>query len=212
MPCHIDPPRAQLVRDVSARVGRVLVVDDGMSRPAGEALADLAREAGFEVLRFERNAGKGSALAAGLEHLRSGGDAPEAVLVVDADGQHPPSAIPALLEAATEAELVVGDRFGDLRAMPPHRRAANRLARLLLVATTGRRVYDTQCGMRVLRGRALTVPFSPGRYEAETRHLKRCLRARVRVAWVPIPAIYAGESSSFRPLADTLRVLRALLR
>jgi hypothetical protein len=55
------------------------------------------------------------------------------------------------------------------------------------------------------------VEFPGGGYEAETRHLKRCLRRGLRVAWVPIPAVYEGRRSSFRPLRDTLRVLAALL-
>ena len=72
---------------------------------------------------------------------------------------------------------------------------------------------DTQCGMRLLRGRALhEVPPPPGGFEAETAHLKRCLRAGVPVAWVPIPAIYEGEPSSFRPLRDSARIARALAR
>src|SRR6185436_10732822 len=31
------------------------------------------------------------------------------------------------------------------------------------------------------------------------------------IAWVPMPAVYAGETSSFRAVADTLRVVRAVL-
>ena len=93
------------------------------------------------------------------------------------------------------------------------RRLGNRLAGAALAVRTRRRVRDTQCGMRLLRGRALhEVPFPAGGYEAETVHLKRCLLAGVTVEWVPIPTVYAGEPSSFRSVRDTLRVLAALLR
>ena len=71
-------------------------------------------------------------------------------------------------------------------------------------------IRDTQCGMRLLRGRALhEVEFPHGGYEAETVHLRRCLAAGVEVAWVPIPAISGDERSSFRPVRDGVRVLRA---
>ena len=137
----------------------------------------------------------------------------DAVLVVDGDGQHPPSAIPAFLRAGEAAELVVGDRFGDLRAMPLARRAANLAAAAGMAAAVRRRVRDTQCGMRLLRGRALDeLPPPPGGFESETLHLKRCLRAGVRVAWVPIPAIYDGQASAYRPLRDSARIARALVR
>ena len=97
--------------------------------------------------------------------------------------------------------------------MPWSRRTANVAVSRMLAARTGKPVRDSQCGMRLLRGRALhEIPFPSGGYEAETQHLKRCLEAGVDVAWVPIPAIYDGEPSSFRPVRDSVRILRALLR
>ena len=133
--------------------------------------------------------------------------------MVDGDGQHPPDRVPDFLAAAERAEMVIGDRFGDLRGMPLERRAANVAASLLISLTTGRRVRDTQCGMRLLRGRALTeVVFPVGGYEAETRHLVGCLRSGIPVAWVPIPARYGGgEVSSFRRLRDSARIACAAL-
>ena len=193
-------------------MGAVLVVDDGSPPAARDSLDALAAELGVDVLRLPMNAGKGHALAAGLEALRRRQPAPDAVIVLDADGQHPASAIPALLAAAEEAELVVGDRLWDANEIPLSRRIANRASSKLLSLVTRADVRDSQCGMRVLRGRALEIPLEPGGYESETAHLKRCLRAGVRVRWVPIPAVYAGESSSFRALRDGACVLRALLR
>jgi Glycosyl transferase family 2 len=200
------------VAEVKAHVGDVLLVDDGMPAGGAAALARLAAEAGVGLLRLPANCGKGHAIAAGKRHLLGRVPAPQAVVVLDADGQHPTSSIPALLAAASEAELVIGDRLADL-GMPPLRRFTNRLTSRLLALVTGHPVPDSQCGMRLLRGRALReVEFPGGRYEAETLHLKRCLRSGVRVAWVPIPALYGGQPSSFRGVRDGTRVLGALLR
>jgi glycosyltransferase involved in cell wall biosynthesis len=175
-------------------------------------LARIAAVSGVGLLRLPANLGKGHAIAAGRLHLLSRTPPPQAVVVLDADGQHPPSSIPLLLAAATEAELVIGDRLGDL-AMPRLRRFTNRVASRLLALVTGHPVPDSQCGMRVLHGRALSsVDFPGGRYEAETLHLKRCLRAGVRVTWVRIPALYGGQPSSFRSVRDGTRVLGALVR
>jgi dolichol-phosphate mannosyltransferase len=210
IPCHREPPARELVERAGSFVGGVLLVDDGSPTPA--AVARLADETGSECLCLPRNSGKGHAVAAGLAELLGRSRPPEAVLVLDSDGQHPPEAIPAFLEAADEAELIVGDRFGDLKAMPWERRLMNRLATRLLSLLTGQPVRDSQCGMRLLRGRALReIPFPAGGFEAETVHLKRCLRGGVRVGWVPIPAVYAGQVSSFRALRDSRRVLAALL-
>jgi glycosyltransferase involved in cell wall biosynthesis len=205
VPCHVRAPARELLGAIGAQVDAVLVVDDGL--PPSEA----ARLDGADVLRMGGNHGKGTAVARGAARAVAGGA--DCVLVIDGDGQHPPAAIGALLAAARDAELVIGDRFGDLRAIPPARRAANVAASAAMAVATRRRVRDTQCGMRLLRGRALhDVPPPEGGFEAESVHLKRCLRAGVPVAWVPIPAIYEGEPSAFRPLRDSARIARALAR
>ncbi len=205
VPCHVRAPAPALLQAIAAHVDGVLVVDDGL--PDAEA----ALLAGTDVLRLGGNHGKGTAVARGAARVVQ--DGADAALVVDGDGQHPPDAIPAFLAAARTAELVIGDRSGDLRAIPPARRAANVVATAALALATRRRVRDSQCGMRLLRGRALAaVPPPPGGFEAETVHLKRCLRAGVPVAWVPIPAIYEGSPSAYRPLRDSARIARALAR
>ena len=212
VPCHREPPGRGLLQQVVQLVDDVLLVDDGMPEASARELAGRAREAGAVVLRLPLNGGKGHAVAAGLRVLLARRPPPEAVIVMDADGQHPSAAVPAFVAAAAEAELVIGDRFGDPRSMPWARRLANRLASRVLGLATGHPVRDSQCGMRLLRGRALLeVAFPGGGYEAETRHLKACLRAGVPVAWVPIPAVYDGEASSFRPVRDSLRVLWAVI-
>jgi len=213
VPCHREPPGADLVAGVLEHVASVLVVDDGLSPPARAVLADCAAGADVDVASTNGNRGKGHALATGLRVLLARPAAPEAVLTVDADGQHPPSSIPALLAAAGRADLVLGNRFRHLARMPLERRVANRLASGILRLATGVPVQDSQCGMRLLRGRALhEIPFEGGGYEAEARHLKRCLVAGVPVTWVEIPAIYEGAPSSFRTVRDTIRVALALLR
>ena len=213
VPTHREPPRHELLERIARFVGGTLLVDDGSPEASARAVARLAADLSADLLRLPRNAGKGSAVAAGLRRLLAQPAAPEAVIVLDGDGQHPPEGIPSFLVAAETAHLVVGDRFHDLRSMPLQRRLTNRATSFLLSLAAGAPVRDSQCGMRLLRGRALhDVPFPEGRYEAETVHLKRRLRAGVPVAWVPIPALYRDERSSFRALRDGARVLRAALR
>jgi glycosyltransferase involved in cell wall biosynthesis len=210
VPCHAEPPAEALLHEVRARVGRLLVVDDGLAARPRAALDARARAAGAELLRSPGPHGKGHALAAGLAVLR--GDGGRAVVTVDADGQHPPEAIPRFLAAAAHADLVIGDRFAAPGDMPLVRQVANRTTNALLAAVLRRRVRDSQCGMRLLTGRALhDVRFAGGRMEAETAHLKRCARAGVPIAWVPIPARYDGEESAFRTVRDSAAVLRAVL-
>jgi glycosyltransferase involved in cell wall biosynthesis len=212
VPAHAAPPAPGLIPALLDLVGELLLVDDGMPGGASAELSALARHHGAGLLRLPRNRGKGHAVAAARELLLSRRRPPAALVVVDADGQHPPNALPRLLAAATTAELVIGDRSHDARSMPRTRRLANRAASGALSLLAGVRIPDSQCGLRVLRGRALhDCGYPTGRYEAETRHLKRCLRAGVEIAWVPIPVVYEGQPSSFRPMRDGARVLASLV-
>jgi glycosyltransferase involved in cell wall biosynthesis len=212
MPCHGEVPDRSLVEEARRHVAGLVIVDDGSEEPVASDLEALAVELGVTRVRMPERRGKGAALRAGMAAVRELAPDVQAVLTIDADGQHPATAIPAFLAAAATAELVIGDRFDDLGAMPWPRRLANLASRRLLELTTGRSVRDTQCGMRLLRGRALELPLEGDGYEAETRHLKAALASGFDVAWVPIPAIYGDEQSSFRALRDSARVLAALLR
>jgi MFS family permease len=207
MPSHNDVPEPELLEGVRRHVDAVVLVDDGSDERVARKLDALAAEFELDLVRLPERSGKGSAVRAGVDRARGA----DAVIVIDADGQHPAEAIPAFVEAARGAELVIGDRFADLDEMPPQRRLANRATRRLFQLATGREVRDTQNGMRLLRGRALeTLPA--GGYEAETAHLRRVLRDGRAVAWVAIPAIYGSERSSFRAGRDGARVLWALVR
>ena len=207
MPSHNDVPEPALLERVREHVDAIVLVDDGSDENVARRLDALAAEFELELVRLPERSGKGSAVRAGADHAHGA----DAVLVIDADGQHPAEAIPAFIEAAREAELVIGDRFADLEQMPIQRRLANKATRRAFQLATGRDVRDTQNGMRLLRGRALeTLPT--GGYEAETAHLRRVLRDGRAVAWVAIPAIYGSERSSFRAGRDGARVLWALVR
>ena len=211
VPCHREAPATKLLSSIGARVGEVLVVEDGVAPDAKQRLSAAVSRGGYAMLSTG-GLGKGHAVSRGIELLMARPNRPRAVLVIDGDGQHPPGSIPAFLEAARDADLVIGDRFGDLAQMPVSRRVANRAASRLLALRTGRPVRDSQCGMRLLTGRALhELPPGRGGYEAESEHLKRCLLGGVAVSWVPIPAIYDGEVSHFHPVRDSSRIARKLL-
>jgi membrane-associated phospholipid phosphatase len=190
-------------------VDEVVLVDDAAPPAIAALVAEAARDPRVRVLHMGGNRGKGTAVAAGiaaaLEHE------PDAVIVLDSDGQHPAELIPGFVAAAERADVVIGDR-PRAAAMPVLRRIGNATSSLALSLAVGQRLRDTQNGMRLFRSGALrAVPAPDGRYEAETRHLKALVRSGRRVAWVPMAAIYDGEPSSFRAVTDSLRVAGAVL-
>ena len=73
----------------------VVLVDDGSSDSTWAAIKDDARMwVDLRAIRLSRNFGKELALCAGLERARG-----NAVIVMDGDGQHPPSLLPLLIES-----------------------------------------------------------------------------------------------------------------
>ena len=184
----------------------VLVVDDG----SRDGTAELARQHGARVLSFAANRGKGHALLAGFAALRGEFDA---VVTLDADGQHPPECLPDFVRAAeTGADLVLGRRARP-PDMPASRRFANAFSSGWTSWLAGQPVSDSQCGYRLHSRRLLErTPLTPGRYEVETELVVRAARLGFRVAEIEIPTVYGLEKSQIHALRDVPRIVGALAR
>jgi glycosyltransferase involved in cell wall biosynthesis len=184
---------------------RVLVVDDG----SRDATAQVARQFGAEVLSFAGNRGKGHALLAGFQALAD----EEAVVTLDADGQHPPECLPAFVRAAEAgADLVLGCR-ARTPDMPLGRRFANGFSSGWATWLAGQPVHDSQCGYRLHRRDVLrTTPLTAGRYEIETEMVIRAARLGFRLAEVEIPTVYGEAKSQIRAFRDVPRIVGTLVR
>ncbi len=116
----------------------LLVVDDG----SVDETARLAREAGAEVARLAVNLGVGGAMRTGFRYAAARGY--DVVVQVDADGQHDPEELDALLRGLDDADIVIGSRFagkGSYKASGPRKYAMvvlslvfSRLAKSLVMA------------------------------------------------------------------------------
>jgi glycosyltransferase involved in cell wall biosynthesis len=197
------------VRQVSPGA-TVLVVDDG----SDDDTAARALAAGAAVASHDRNEGKGRALATGLD-AATALEAMRFVVTLDADGQHAPEAIPALLAplATGEADLVLGARRRSPAVMPLNRRLSNWLSSTLVSRALGMEVPDSQSGFRAMtRAVALAVRPSGRRFEFETEFLFQAAQRGFRIGAVEIATVYGGEHSHFRYVGDTLRLARVFLR
>jgi Glycosyl transferase family 2 len=130
----------------------VLVVDDGST----DNTAAQARLAGAIVASLPVNLGVGAALQTGFRYAVTRGYS--TVVTIDADGQHPVSHIPLLMQA--RGALVVGSRFVPGSVAPEWvsstRSAAMGVLRQRLTTRTGVRLYDPTSGFRVIREPLLT--------------------------------------------------------
>jgi glycosyltransferase involved in cell wall biosynthesis len=189
----------------------VVVVDDGST----DQSSAVATTAGAEVLRQEPNQGKGAALRRGFAHALDRGA--EAVLTLDADGQHDPACAPDFLDAwrARGAPLIIGRR--DFRQMPLSRRIANNLGTQTFSWAVGRHIDDNQSGYRLIARPLLPhlLDSPEAGFEFEVEMITDAIRADLAIDWVPIPTIYEDAGSHIQPVAHVtnfLRVARAAHR
>ncbi len=120
----------------------ILVIDDGST----DGTAEAAAATGVRVLRRARNRGYGATLKLGVDAARH-----EWILITDADGTYPASAIPDLLQLAPAHEMVVGARTGKDVKIPLVRRPAKWFLRWLASYLAGEKLPDINSGLRLMR-------------------------------------------------------------
>jgi glycosyltransferase involved in cell wall biosynthesis len=127
---------------------RVFVVDDGST----DATARIAREEGATLVRHEVNFGIGAALTTGFMAARVWGA--DVIVQLDADGQHDPTLIPALIAPILrgEADYVLGSRFrSDSSGFPNLRRVGVMIYTRLVRVLSGYDLTDVTSGYRAFR-------------------------------------------------------------
>ena len=201
----------EVITGVAEHISRsdIVVVDDGSS----DDTLRIAESCETVVLKHARNRGKGAALKTGFGFALTEGY--DAVLTLDADGQHDPRCIPAFIQAQrqTQADIVVGSRMHDISTMPLHRRCSNTLTSLIISIRVGCRIPDSQSGFRWIRSSVLrAIPLKDDGYHLESELLIKARKKGARIVAVPIETIYRDEKSSIKPFRDTLRFVVLIIR
>lgn len=194
-----------VVRKAREQIQDVIVVDDGCS----DRTADVARAEGATVLRHEVNRGKGASLKSGFAYAREHGY--DAVITLDADGQHLPSEIPKIIKAweETGADLVIGGRAHLFDHMLPRRRMANRFSAWAIARAAGTRVSDSQSGFRLYTARLIReIELHTDGFDMESEVIIRAGVRKMRIVVTPVDLGFIDglSTSHYRPLGDTLRI------
>lgn len=203
----------ETVARVLGYVDAAVVVDDGSM----DATAEAARLAGAVVVRHPINCGQGAGLRTGTEAaLRLGA---EVVVHLDADGQHDPSFIPALVApiVAGEADIVFGSRFLGVQStgMSFGRKILLKAARLFNAFVMGipRSVTDPQSGLRAMTAAAArSVQFKQDRMAHCSEILRLVTHSTLRWKEIPVRISYTKESlAKGQKPTDALKIVWQLL-
>lgn len=198
-------------------VPSIVVVDDGSGPQFQERFRELASLDRVHVIRHAVNLGKGTALKAGLNHILVHTPACIGAVTADADGQHHPEDIvrvAARLRQNPEALIIGARQFGP--HVPWRSRIGNRTSRILMGLATGRKLSDTQTGLRGIPAslipHLLRLPASG--YEFELDMLLACKYQHCAIIEEPIRTIYLDDnrSSHFDPVLDSMRIYLLLFR
>ena len=196
---------------------RIIVVDDG-SGPSFAPVYDALEPLGVAVVRHSENRGQGAAIKTGVKRaMELWPDAPGAVHV-DADGQHLPADVAAVVrEALAHPDAIVyGVRDFSGPDIPLRSRIGNAISALHFFLDTGVKMGDTQTGLRCVPASLVdTVLDCPGdRYEFCMDYLTGIARAKLPMRTVPIQTIYyeGNRVSHFHPVRDSIRIFRSFFR
>jgi len=182
----------RMLRALADKGVEVLVIDDNSPDGTGELADRLAAELDFvSVLHRERKEGLGPAYLAGFGRALAGGA--ELVLEMDADFSHDPTDVPRLIEAARDADLVLGSRYvdgGTIANWGPVRRFVSAGGSLYARLVLGVPVHDLTGGFKCFRREVLEAldlhAIASRGYAFQIETTYRALRAGFRVVEVPI--------------------------
>jgi glycosyltransferase involved in cell wall biosynthesis len=186
----------------------IIVVNDGSS----DATSAIMGKFPVRSLSHVANCGKGRALRSGFEKVLSWGY--DAVITLDADGQHDPKYIPELIDLSREGhyDIVVGSRRNYFGRMSFARFLSNNITTVVVSLLAGRKIEDSQCGYRLIRREVLeAVDLETDGYQMESELLIKAGRRGFSIGHIPID-IRSSATSHIRHLSDTVKFMNLALR
>lgn len=213
--CVVIPTfnEAKIIHDLIVKIKvfglDVLVVDDG----SRDSTAEFAKKAGAEVIRHNRNMGKGASLRAGFNKVIN--QDYDFIITMDGDGQHRPEDIDNFIRefSQTNSDIIVGNRMDDPKNMPLHRWVTNKVMSMVISSICKSYIPDSQCGFRFIKKSVLKdMILSTSNYEIESELLIQAAKKNYRITSTDIKSIYEGQESQINPVVDTIRFFRFILK
>ncbi len=199
-----------------AGIGLIVVVDDGSGAEYDGIFSSLPRDGATEVIRYEKNGGKGVALKTGMSYISDNRPEFDYIVTADSDGQHTVTDVLRMAESLSQENsgLLLGSRDFGKDNVPFKSRAGNRITSTIFMLLYGRWIGDTQTGLRGF-GRSLLktmIGIKGDRYEYEMNMLTELASMKQPIRPLPIETVYENDNkgSHFRPLQDSARIYKVI--
>ena len=203
---------------VDAGFTDVVLVDDGSDDVHRTPFTEAARRPGVTVLHHPVNYGKGRALKTAFAYILEHCPHSQGVITVDGDGQHTTADIVSLAQAmrADGGRVYLGSRDFSRPDVPLRSRFGNKTTSFVFRLMCGLTIRDTQTGLRAFPRQYLPamLEVEGERFEYETNMLLAFRQMQIPFIELPICTVYINENetSHFRPIRDSVRIYRLLLR
>jgi len=203
---------ARVVLLAQQQVDEVVICDDGSE----DMTADIAKKLGARVVSHPNRMGYGAAIKTLFNEAR--GLNADVIVTLDADGQHNPMEIGALLEPIfkDEADIVIGSRFlkGSNSDVPAYRRLGIGLINKLSGKTKEGDLSDAQSGFRAYNKKAIhDLRLSESGMGLSAEVLFKAKGNGLRLKEVPIGCLYEGlETSTQHAVTHGISVVMSIIR
>ena len=199
-----------VIKDCLKFSDKVVVCDDGSI----DNTYEVADAAGAEVIRHEKNIGKGEALRSLFKFACHSNY--DTIVTIDGDGQFLPEEIPKLVKNIEEnkSDIVVGYRFNNTRDMPEYRKFGNKMLDRMTNMVEELSVRDTQSGFRAYSRKVIDdIDFKMKGFGADAEILIDAAKKGYRLSEEKITVIYdtGTKTSTKNPISHTGEVISSLV-
>ena len=192
----------KVIKDCLKFSNEVVVCDDGSM----DNTYEVADSAGADVIRHEKNIGKGESLRSLFKFARHSNH--DIIVTIDGDGQFIPEEIPKLVKSIKEnkSDLVIGYRFDDTTEIPNYRRFGNKMLDKMTNMVEEISVRDTQSGFRAYSRKVIDdIDFKMKGFGADAEILIDAAKKGYRLSEEKITVIYdtGTKTSTKNPISHT---------
>jgi len=200
----------KVIKDCLKFSNEVVVCDDGSM----DNTYEVADSAGADVIRHEKNIGKGESLRSLFKFARHSKH--DIIVTIDGDGQFIPEEIPKLVKSIKEnkSDLVIGYRFDDTTEIPNYRRFGNKMLDKMTNMVEEISVRDTQSGFRAYSRKVIDdIEFKMKGFGADAEILIDAAKKGYRLSEEKITVIYdtGTKTSTKNPISHTGEVISSLV-
>jgi len=199
-----------VIKRTAMQVDQIIVCDDGST----DNTSKIAKNAGAEVVRHEKNLGKGAAMKSLFNYAKK--IEADVVITIDGDGQSIPEEIPILMNPILEKkyDIVIGNRFEKNQQMPSYRKFGNKVLDKMVTLASDLPFEDTQSGFRAYSKKAIElIDFKTTGFGVDAEILVNASSKGLKITEEKVSVLYdkEGKTSTKNPLSHSFEVVSSII-